>query len=129
MAEQRLQNVAEAVEDMHGAQLSDVVSDTVRNYIESVFSIPATRATTEEFLLQALSDPILRPHREELQLVLNHCDVAKFSGQRITDDEKESLLSGAMEFVHSTHKALLSQKRAQKPRWQRWFRLRQGVSQ
>jgi hypothetical protein len=60
----------------------DRVSQILRNYIESRFSIQSTRQTTREFL-QGLTEiggnSPLRTHKTELQACLEQADMAKFA--------------------------------------------------
>jgi hypothetical protein len=85
---------------------SIAVSDIVRGYIEERFRVMATHRTTEEFLRDLLdpSNPLLTAHRTSLAEFLNHCDLVKFGGWRLSAQNMESMYQAARSFVLITGK-------------------------
>ena len=80
---------------------SIAVSDIVRLYIEQRFQVLAAHRTTEEFLYHLLdpSDALLAAHRALLADFLHHCDLAKFGGWTLTQQEMQSMHQSARTFV------------------------------
>jgi hypothetical protein len=80
---------------------SIAVSDVIRVYIEQRFQVRAAHRTTEEFLYDLLqpSDALLAAHRAPLADFLRHCDLAKFGGWTLTQQEMESMHQSARSFV------------------------------
>jgi hypothetical protein len=85
---------------------SIAVSDIVRRYIEERFRVMATHRTTEEFLHDLLnpSNALLMAHRASLAEFLNHCDLVKFGGWRVSAQNMESMHQSARSFVFITGK-------------------------
>jgi hypothetical protein len=85
---------------------SIAVSDIVRRYIEERFRVMATHRTTEEFLHDLLnpSNALLMAHRASLAEFLNHCDLVKFGGWRLSGQNMESMHQSARSFVFITGK-------------------------
>lgn len=79
-------------------------SEVIRDYIETRFSVTATKRTTEEFLQGLLqdSDEALVRHRSQLAEFLHQCDFVKFAGASLTVADMESLLRSARGFVVET---------------------------
>jgi hypothetical protein len=87
-------------------EYSIAVSDIVRRYIEERFRVMATHRTTEEFLRDLLepSNALLTAHRASLAAFLNHCDLVKFGGWRLSAPNMESMHQSARSFVFITGK-------------------------
>lgn len=87
-------------------EFSIAVSDIVRRYIEERFRVMATHRTTEEFLHDLLnpSNALLTAHRASLAEFLNHCDLVKFGGWRLSAQNMESMHQSARSFVFITGK-------------------------
>lgn len=82
---------------------SFALSEIVRTYVESSFSLPAVHRTTEEFLAELMSDQSpVAAHRATLGAFLQHCDLAKFAGWSLTPAEMTALLDSAAAFVLAT---------------------------
>jgi len=79
------------------------LTDIVRQYIERRFSIMAPEQTTNEFLLQTRTSPVLTDeHRELLGGFLRAADMVKFARHQPTADEAERAFAGARTFVDET---------------------------
>jgi hypothetical protein len=80
---------------------SIAVSDIVRLYIEQRFQVLAAHRTTEEFLYDLLdpSDALLAANRAPLADFLHHCDMAKFGGWTLSQQEMDSMHQSARAFV------------------------------
>jgi hypothetical protein len=94
---------------MHPETVRDfsiTVSDIVRRYIEERFRVMATHRTTEEFLHDLLdpSNALLTAHRASLAEFLNHCDLVKFGGFRLSAQNMQSMHQSARSFVYITGK-------------------------
>jgi hypothetical protein len=87
-------------------EFSIAVSDIVRRYIQERFRVMATHRTTEEFLHDLLkpSNALLTAHRASLAEFLNHCDLVKFGGWRLSGQNMESMHQSARSFVFITGK-------------------------
>ena len=85
-------------------EYSFAVSEITRRYIESRFHERAARRTTEEFLhdLLAKADTPLAAHREQLEDVLNHCDLAKFARWHLSVSDMEAMHASARAFILET---------------------------
>jgi len=82
---------------------SFALSEIVRTYVESSFSLPAVHRTTEEFLAALMSDQSpVAAHRATLGAFLQHCDLAKFAGWSLTPADMTALLDSAVAFVQAT---------------------------
>jgi hypothetical protein len=79
------------------------LTDIVRQYIERRFSIMAPEQTTDEFLLQTRTSPVLTDeHRELLGGFLRAADMVKFARHQPTADEAGHAFAGARAFVDET---------------------------
>jgi hypothetical protein len=79
------------------------LSDIVRQYIERRFSIMAPEQTTDEFLLQTRTSPVLNDeHKDLLGGFLRAADMVKFARHQPTADEAGRAFSGARAFVDET---------------------------
>jgi hypothetical protein len=79
------------------------LTDIVRQYIERRFSIMAPEQTTNEFLLQTRTSPVLTDeHRELLGGFLRAADMVKFARHLPTADEAGRAFAGARAFVDET---------------------------
>ena len=89
------------------ARYSAVLSQAVRRYIEQALRLPAPERTTEEFLLEARSAPILRGEPVNLLgAFLEGCDLAKFARQTLDEADRARLAGQARAFVEGTELAL-----------------------
>jgi hypothetical protein len=79
------------------------VSGVVRRYIERRFGIFAPRRSTEEFLVEAQSSPLLADrYQEHLSEFLASCDFLKFARAFAETSELEQIHSAAVRFVADT---------------------------
>lgn len=106
LALERLQEARALMRPDTVRDYSIVVSHIVRRYIEERFRVMATHRTTEEFLHDLLnpSNALLTAHRASLAEFLNHCDLAKFGGWRLSVQNMESMHQSARSFVFITGK-------------------------
>ncbi|MHC4769438.1 MAG: hypothetical protein ACYTEI_12095 [Planctomycetota bacterium] len=79
------------------------LTDIVRQYIERRFSIMAPEQTTDEFLVQARTSPVLSDeHKDVLGGFLRAADMVKFARHQPTADEAGRAFAGARTFVDET---------------------------
>ena len=84
-------------------RFAGVVSDAVRLYLEERFALRAPEQTTEEFLSDLRSRPLLDVrHQASLAGFLEQCDLLKFAGARPGPEELEELLAAAGRLVDDT---------------------------
>lgn len=104
IALQRLEEIRPLMQPPRAREFSTAVSDVVRGYIEIKFAITATHQTTEEFLHDLLesSNTALLRHRAQLSEFLHQCDLVKFAGLSLTQQNMESLHHSARAFVLET---------------------------
>ncbi|HCJ12189.1 MAG: hypothetical protein A2Y14_00465 [Verrucomicrobia bacterium GWF2_51_19] len=85
---------------------ASAVSDAVRSYLESVFKIPATERTTEEFFEKiAPKLDLAMEAKSRLAVFSEKCDRVKFSQAVFERKDLEFLYVEANTFVESTHAA------------------------
>lgn len=86
---------------------AEKVSALLRTYIEKRFAIRTTRQTTSEFF-QALDflpenkNELLFSFREQLQLCLEQCDLAKYAHRTAQQDGMEKLDQSVRRFITET---------------------------
>lgn len=98
---ERLRLVAPSTpEEVAGLVVS--TSAVLRTYIEGRFAVHAPARTTEEFLLEALGQPVLAERRATLERFLTLCDLVKYARHRPAPAEAEGLLDTAAAFVEQT---------------------------
>jgi hypothetical protein len=79
------------------------VSDALRGYLEESFSFRAPERTTEEFLHELQSTPLLEPaQKRSLGDFLQRCDLVKFAKYEPTEVELRSLHGAAYRLVEET---------------------------
>ncbi|MHC4305640.1 MAG: hypothetical protein ACYTFF_17400 [Planctomycetota bacterium] len=79
------------------------LTDIVRQYIERRFAIMAPEQTTNEFLLQTRTSPVLSDgHKDLLGGFLRAADMVKFARHQPTADEAGRAFDGARAFVDET---------------------------
>ena len=80
-----------------------LVSDTIRTYLEERFDFRAPERTTEEFLLELQTTPLLsRDQKESLGEFLNACDLVKFARYEPTQFELQGIYEAAVRLVDET---------------------------
>lgn len=104
IALERLEEARALLHPGTAREFSFAVSEVVRDYIEERFHVRAARRTTEEFLhdLAQPSDTVLGGHRDLLADFLHHCDLAKFARWILSEEEMETMLQSARNFVTET---------------------------
>ena len=77
---------------------------TVRDYLAAKFGLAAPKRTTEEFLndLVAGNHPLLATHGSHLQAFLKSCDLAKFAGSQLDDNQRAELVESARSLVFAS---------------------------
>jgi hypothetical protein len=79
------------------------VSDALRTYLEERFDFHAPERTTEEFLAELQSTPLLTDtQKNSLADFLSRCDLVKFARYEPTMAELESLYDAALRLVEET---------------------------
>jgi len=106
VALQRLEDIRPLMEPNTAREFSTAVSDIVRGYIELRFDVTATHLTTEEFLRDLLgsANASLLQHRALLSEFLHQCDLVKFAGISLTQQNMDTLHQSARAFVVETSK-------------------------
>jgi nucleoid-associated protein YgaU len=109
-AERALARLAEAEKLAVAGQpaaYAAAASDAVREYIEARFGLPATHATTDEFLQELVEQPgsPLGEHRWPLAQFLSACDLAKFARLELPLGGMNALSELARQFIHATTQA------------------------
>ena len=79
------------------------VSDAVRTYVETAFSVHAPRRTTDELSAELMTDgsPVAS-YRGELGTFLGFCDLAKYARWSLSRDDMTGMLDSAAQFVRAT---------------------------
>lgn len=87
------------------------LTDTVRQYLDEEFDIPAMEQTSGE-TLRALErcSKVLRAEWERLAEMLNTADFVKFAKFTPLQDENARYLNTAYDFVHATHQRLEAER-------------------
>lgn len=104
LALERLAAARAGVSDGRAAELGELISDTVRAYVEARFELRAPKLATEEFLRDLASEresPVAR-HRDDLAAFLGACDLAKFARFAIDREHQLAMLDAAVSFVRAT---------------------------
>ena len=88
------------------------ISDAVRRYIESVFSLKAPEMTTQEFLaslsapctdmVQGGSSKLQTAHKELLAIFMEACDLVKFAKYKPARNDIDSVFNTAKKFIEES---------------------------
>ena len=82
---------------------ADRAAQTLRSYISERFGLAAPRRTTEEFLRDILRDgSALSGETDLLKKFLKSCDLAKFAGSQLDENQRHELVEAARGFIRST---------------------------
>ena len=101
-AKLRFETVAAIAEKINAKNFAEEVSQTVRNYIDGVYNIPAPERTTEEFLdIAKNSEHFDSAAKEALGEILKLADKAKFAMHAFDASEKARLLDASRSFVEA----------------------------
>jgi hypothetical protein len=96
------------------------ISDAVRRYIETVFSLKAPEMTTQEFLM-ALSSPgtgtvkggslkLQADHKDLLAIFMEACDLVKFAKFKPARTDMESVFNAAKKFIDESKDIYMNKK-------------------
>jgi hypothetical protein len=78
-------------------------AQTLRSYISDRFGLAAPRRTTEEFLNDiARDESALSGETPLLKTFLKSCDLAKFAGSQLDENQRHELVEAARGFIRST---------------------------
>lgn len=79
------------------------ISDILRRYIETVFSLRAPEMTTQEFLIFLKnSQKLSAPHKDSLKMFMEACDLVKFAKHAPKRAEMDSVFDAAKKFIEET---------------------------
>ncbi len=104
VAIERIENARALARSAGAKAFAHEVSEAVRAYVEARFHIRAPRRTTEELLAelaQAPGSPLVR-WRAPLADFLVSCDLVKFGGVSLREDEIDALVQSARTFVDTS---------------------------
>ncbi len=108
--ETALQKLAKAQQliDTHEVEsFVTLIDQTLRNYIETRFSISARRQTSHEFISRMTTGKqsvpeLLADNSENLQTWLTHCDMVKFAKGTLTTETMNDMLANLCTFIKAT---------------------------
>jgi len=86
------------------------ITDALRDYLESVYQIPAHELTSNQILSRLKYVGLTEIEMRQLREILNRADMVKFAKDRPEDNENESAVNQTIEFVKSTAARMLSDK-------------------
>ena len=79
------------------------ISDVLRHYIETVFSLRAPEMTTQEFLMSLNDSPKLSAvHKDSLKMFMEACDLVKFAKHAPVRAEMDLVFDTAKKFIEET---------------------------
>ncbi len=96
-AMQCLDEIAEA--DLGNDDFIMKVSHTLKGYLEEKKLFTAVRQTTEEFLHSLKNSEKLSEQRETLKTFFGQCDLVKFAGGNLTDEQRRELIDSVRSLV------------------------------
>jgi hypothetical protein len=100
-ARDRLRRALDAIHDAR--RFCTEVSDTLRSYLEERFELHAPDRTTEEFLDELQTSPLLSlAQKQALGEFLARCDLVKFARYEPGEPELRELWNAAMQLVDET---------------------------
>jgi hypothetical protein len=96
------------------------ISDAVRRYIESVFSLKAPEMTTQEFLIslstpctalvQGGSSKLQAAHKDLLAIFMEACDLVKFAKYKPARNDIESVFDTAKKFIEESKEVYMKKE-------------------
>ena len=98
-----LSELEKSREAMTAEAFANRAAQTVRQYIADRFGLAAPRRTTEEFLRDIESSPLIA-ESDHLRVFLKSCDLAKFAGSHLDSTQRGELLRAARGFVNASAK-------------------------
>jgi hypothetical protein len=96
-----LQSLEMNRESLTAESFANSAALTVRQYIFDRFGLAAPRRTTEEFLRDVETSPLIK-ESDHLRLFLKSCDLAKFAGSHLDANQRAELIAAARGFVRAT---------------------------
>lgn len=95
------------LETSHGELTAEAFANraaqTLRQYLADRFGLAAPRRTTEEFLRDIAKDGSqLSGESDHLRVFLKSCDLAKFAGTTLNENQRHELVEAARSFIRST---------------------------
>lgn len=85
------------------------ISDAIRRYIETVFSLRAPEMTTQEFLMFLKDSPKLSSgYNDLLKIFMEACDLVKFAKHAPSRAEIDSIFTTAKKFIEETKEIYVS---------------------
>ena len=116
-AMQNLEKAFQLIQRLDQRPFASGLTDGVRQYLADVFDLPAPEYTTEE-VLEAL--PKITTLTEDVQhniiALLRHCDLAKFTQQKFSQEERLQLYQQAKDFIQAADKLVQLTKVNQNPK-------------
>lgn len=85
------------------------VADTIREYIEGRYKVPALEQTSQETLLSLKFHAIDNTSREKLKYILELSDLVKFAKFLPIESDHYNILQSAIDFVNETKLETISQ--------------------
>lgn len=104
---QSLEKTLQLIQRSDQRPFAFAITDAVRQYLASVFQLPAPECTTEEVLeklpnVESLTDNI----KDDIKNFLKQCDLAKFTQQKFDNTTRLKLYEQAKTIIQSADKLL-----------------------
>jgi hypothetical protein len=97
-----------------GGEIKDYyvrISDAVRRYIESAFSLKAPEMTTQEFLISLSgSSKLQAAHKGLLVIFMEACDLVKFAKYKPARNDTESVFNTAKKFIEESKEVYMKKE-------------------
>lgn len=89
--------------ELEAEAFANRAAQTLREYLADRFGLAAPRRTTEEFLHDIARDGSqLAGESDHLRAFLKSCDLAKFAGAALNENQRHELVEAARTFIRST---------------------------
>lgn len=89
--------------DLTAEAFANRAAQTLRQYLADRFGLAAPRRTTEEFLHDIARDGSqLTGESDHLRTFLKSCDLAKFAGAALNENQRHELVEAARTFIRTT---------------------------
>lgn len=104
IAFEALNKVKASMNDVDSREFSIQISNVIRTYIEGRFEVVSTKSTTDEFMdmIRGEKHGPLKEHMDQLHDFLGYCDLAKFAGCELSDEQINGMMDSAWKFVDET---------------------------
>lgn len=104
---QELESALQLIQRLDQRPFATGITDAVRSYLAAVFSLPAPECTTEEVLEQLPNVALLTEEiRQNITLLLQQCDLAKFTKLQFDQPDRLKLYNQAKEFIQGADKLI-----------------------